>query len=314
MRPIAFIAVIISPVLLTAQAPQQTAGDRYKSVHVLTDVPATQIIPTMAFISNSLGVTCLHCHNDANYESDEKPMKEKARGMIRMMRVINDTQFKGERIVTCQTCHNGHARPQSTPPVENAAWNQRAVAEQKPLPEIFSVLDSYERAVGVAALNQLKSQRLSGTVTRNSGRSAPVSDTFEVFQQRPSTMRLSTKLSHPPEGDVELPMAFLRPTLIRSAYTDLRVVGRDAIGDDSVIVVAGINSRKIPHRLYFSERSGLLVRRTDELETPLGFVPERYDFQNFRQVDGVQVPMTITWSRADYQVQFTATDVRHNVQ
>ena len=62
----------------------QTAGERYKSVRVLTDMPASQMIPTMAFISNSLGVTCLHCHTDV-YESDEKPMKQKAREMITMM-------------------------------------------------------------------------------------------------------------------------------------------------------------------------------------------------------------------------------------
>jgi hypothetical protein len=37
--------------------PPQNAAERFKSVRVLTDMPAALMIPTMAFISNSLGVT-----------------------------------------------------------------------------------------------------------------------------------------------------------------------------------------------------------------------------------------------------------------
>jgi hypothetical protein len=65
--------------------------------------------------------------------------------------------------------------------------------------------------------------------------------------------------------------------------------------------------------LYFSESSGLLVRRSDEIETPLGAVGERYDFSDFKRVDGAMVPMKIVWSRADYQVTFAVSEIRHNV-
>ena len=250
----------------------------------------------MAFISNALGVTCTHCHTDA-YESDEKPLKEKARQMIRMMRAINDAQFGGGRVVTCQTCHNGRAVPRAVPLVENAGWNTRTEAPSSaPLPAIGAVLERYESALGMDVLKGLHSQKASGTVTRNNGRTALASDAFEVYQEQPQTLRLTTQLSHPPEADAELPITFLRPPRLASTYADLRVIGRDRI-PESVIVAEGTAPRGGTHRLYFSEQSGLLVRRTDEIETPLGSVPEQYDFADFRGVDGVKVP-TRTSGRA----------------
>lgn len=302
------IAALVATNVLVAQTP--TAGERYKSIRELADMPATSMIPTMAFIANSLGVTCAHCHTDV-YESDAKPTKDKARQMIRMMRAINDAQFGGRRVVTCQTCHNGHAVPRSTPIVENAGWNKAAPLEPAPLPTVEAVLRRYENAVGVGALKALHSQKARGTITRNNGRTPAASDTFELFQERPGTLQLSTQLSHPPEADVELPVTFLRPPLLASSYRDLRVVGRHRI-PEAVIVVEGTSMRGPVHRLVFNESTGLLVRRTDEIDTPLGSLPQRYDFSDFRGADGVTIPMRIVWSRADYQVTFAVSNVQHD--
>jgi hypothetical protein len=244
------------------------------------------------------------------YESDEKPMKDKARQMIRMMRLVNENQFGGKRLVTCQTCHNGHAVPQSTPAIENAGWNKAPRAAEAPLPDIAGVLQRYAAAVGLDAIGRLQNQRLTGTVTRNNGRTAPASESFELYQEKPRTFRLSTTLSHPPEADVELPITFLRPSLLQTTYPDLHVTGHDRIGGDSVVVATGTGARGA-HQLYFSESSGLLVRRGDEIETPLGAVPERYDFSEFERVDGVMVPKKIVWARADYQVVFAVTRIAH---
>jgi hypothetical protein len=308
---VATAGLLIAADMQPPAARPPTAGERFKSVRVLADVPASLIIPTMAFISNSLGVTCLHCHTDV-YESDEKPMKEKARAMIRMMRAVNETQFGGKRAVTCETCHHGRAIPESTPPIEDAAWNRPARVAEAPLPQAADVLERFQAAVGADALARLHSQRLTGTVTRNSGRTAPAGSAFALYQEKPRTIRLSTDLSHPPEADVELPMTFLRAAALQTTYPDLRVIGRERIGADAVIVATGTSARGVD-RLYFSEASGLLVRRSDEIETPLGAVPERYDFGDFERVDGVMVPKTIVWSRADYQVTFAVREIRHEV-
>jgi hypothetical protein len=109
-------------------------------------------------------------------------------------------------------------------------------------------------------------------------------------------MRLLTALSHPPQADAELPMTFLRPATLVTAYPDLRIVARAIVGSDSVIVATGASSRGVD-RLYFSNSSGRLVRRSAEIETPLGAVPEIYDFSDFKRVDGAMIPAKIVWSR-----------------
>ena len=49
------ILTVIAASMQTPAAPQ-TAGERYKSVQVLRDIPSDLVIPTMAFMANSLGV------------------------------------------------------------------------------------------------------------------------------------------------------------------------------------------------------------------------------------------------------------------
>jgi len=293
-------------------APAVTAGDRYKSVRVLKDIPATEIIPTMAFMANSLGVTCGHCHTD-DWASDEKPMKEKARTMIVMMRAINAQQFGGRTAVTCATCHNGHARPAVTPRVEDAGWNQPPAVAAPPLPAIADVLTQYEQAVGLDAYSALTSRSSAGTVTRFNGRVAPVSGPFTLEQAKePPTAKLSTELSHPPEADAELNATFVRPLRLRAGYRDGAVTGWARVRDRDAIVVTGHDAAGAEHQLYFDASTHLLLRRADEITTSLGRLPETYDFDDYRRVDGVMVPFKVQWSRADYQVTFVFASVKHN--
>jgi len=309
----ALAAAVVCRAAGAGQAAPTRAGDRFKSVRLLADMPATLMIPTMAFIANSLGVTCAHCHTDV-YESDEKPMKQKARDMIVLTRAINDRHFGGRTVVTCETCHNGRAIPSAIPAIEHAGWNQPPpVAPAAPPPELAVVIQRFNTAVGVDALRRLGSQRLTGTVTRRNGRTPPVTEPFELYQEQPRTFRLTTRLSHPPEADAELPLTFLRPLLLTDTYAGLRVTGHATVDGAGAVEVTGTRAGAT-HRLYFSDETGLLVRRADEIDTPLGQVPEHYTFADFRAVDGVAVPRRIVWSRADYQVTFVVDDVHHTAR
>src|SRR5215469_5855148 len=86
----------------TTEAPK-TAGERFKNIQVLKDIPADQIFPTMQFIAASLGVECDFCHVKGAFEKDDKEQKQTARKMITMMFAINKDHFGGERKVTCNT-------------------------------------------------------------------------------------------------------------------------------------------------------------------------------------------------------------------
>jgi hypothetical protein len=158
----------------------------------------------------------------------------------------------------------------------------------------------------------VKNRLVTGTVTRFNGRSAPVSGRFQVYQEGLSST-VSTELSHPPEADAELNASFARPLLTLKNYTETHVAGRGRVRDREVLVVTGRNPRGVEHRMSFDARTGLLLRRSDEIATPLGPLPEQYDLDDYRAVDGIMVPHSIQWSRADYQVTFKLESVKHNV-
>src|SRR5438093_13738095 len=89
--------------LVAAQQPAQapaarTAAQAYRNIQLLKDIPSTQLIPTMRFISASLGVECEFCHlGDRSADTDHKNI---ARKMMTMMMAINKDSFGGQREVT----------------------------------------------------------------------------------------------------------------------------------------------------------------------------------------------------------------------
>ena len=54
--------MIVIALLLALADPQPQVQP--KNLKVLKDLPPAQLLPVMVFMSNSLGVTCMHCHTD----------------------------------------------------------------------------------------------------------------------------------------------------------------------------------------------------------------------------------------------------------
>jgi hypothetical protein len=95
--------------------PEQTAGERYKNIQVLKDMPASQLLETMRVFTWSLGVRCDHCHVPGNFASDDKEDKKMARKMLTMTMAANASAFGGQPEVRCYTCHRGQHEPQNYP-------------------------------------------------------------------------------------------------------------------------------------------------------------------------------------------------------
>jgi len=87
----------------------KTAGQVYKNLKVLQDIPSTQFLPSMRFLSAALGVECEFCHQGTR--TVDTPNKETARKMMTMMAAINKQNFDGRVEVTCFTCHKGNHDP-----------------------------------------------------------------------------------------------------------------------------------------------------------------------------------------------------------
>ncbi|HRO47036.1 c-type cytochrome [Agriterribacter sp.] len=89
------------------------------------DISHEELEKIMKGFNVSLGVKCNHCHapskTDAkklDFSSDDKPEKNVARDMMRMTAKINKKYFDygGDghaAALTCITCHNGKAHPES---------------------------------------------------------------------------------------------------------------------------------------------------------------------------------------------------------
>lgn len=307
MRLMVWAVFVLSQVPI--QPPAQTAGERYKSIQVLKDISPADVIPTMAVIAGSLGVTCSHCHT-AEWVSDENPNKAKARQMIEMTQRV-DKEFGGKGLITCNTCHQGQALPPSVSLVANAGWNRPPVTAATVLPPVDSVLDRYVAAMGGrAALEKVKARTVAGTVTRNNGRTPPVSGEFEATATFPGSGHVDTAFSYPPEAEGEMVYSFIRPLRIRELYPKIEVTSLTRIDGRIAVALTATTTRGSVHTLFFDETSGLLVRRYSERSTPLGQLPEEFDFDDYRDVNEVKVPHVIRWSRADYRVTFVIKNVR----
>src|SRR6476469_11227289 len=127
----------------------------FKNIQVLKGTPANQIIPSMQFIANSLGVECDFCHVRGANEKDDKKPKQTARQMIQMQLAINKDNFKERPEVTCFTCHRGSHDPVGVPIISDGEPKrpepEKADASAPALPTAEEILNKYVEAVGGAA-------------------------------------------------------------------------------------------------------------------------------------------------------------------
>ncbi len=90
----------------------------FNDIHLLKGQSATRVLAIMnQGYSRALGVSCAHCHDPAAWESDARAQKKEARGMIRMVTMINEgnrtiPEFADDPpVVNCVVCHRGARRP-----------------------------------------------------------------------------------------------------------------------------------------------------------------------------------------------------------
>lgn len=267
----------IAAALLLWLAPQPAdlpVEQTKKNIKVLQGTPTSQLIPAMAFMANSLGVTCAHCHA-AEWDSDEKPAKEAARRMIAMQRDINARFYQGKPQVTCNSCHRGAIQTATTPDIANAGWNRTPSVAAPPqgVAAEEAILQLPKAPAGVTH------RVVRGTVERFNGRSEPVSGPFTLIFDGAQT-KYETELSHPPEAARAL----------------------------AVYALAPIPAERVRGERWTFE-GGTLRRRTRETSTPLGTLPEQIDYDDVRESGGARLPFFARWSRADYRVTYVIKEI-----
>lgn len=110
----------VNEVLASIAGKEQLPAEQvYKNIQMFKGMPANRLLAIMnRGFSNSLGVSCSHCHIVGEYDKEDKPQKQIARDMSAMVTTINGTLLKNIKnlkstnpTVNCGTCHNGRARP-----------------------------------------------------------------------------------------------------------------------------------------------------------------------------------------------------------
>ncbi len=307
------------------KAPQQPAQEIkraeqvYKNIQVFKEMPASDLDPTMAFISGSLGVKCNYCHVNP-FAKDDKPTKQTARQMIRMVFDLNKGSFNGEKAISCYTCHQGKRQPVSVPAVGQNLWQPNtSTAKESALPTVDQILDKYLQALGGAQAFQRVTSRLAkGSRIGADGVLVPE----DVYQKAPNKILTVTTYpdvafrtgfngiagwgSSSKDGPRDLPAPvlaqlksdseFYKEIRTKDLYRRLVLAGKSTIGDTEVYVIDATPLSGSSEKLFFDGRTGLLLRRYMESETVLGMFPLQTDYEDFREVNGIMQPFLIRWS------------------
>lgn len=343
VHSIAFDSTARSVRQTPAGEPQKTAEHVYKNIQVLRGLPASEIDGVMSFMSASLGVGCTFCHTSP-WDSDAKPAKLAARRMIRMMRAINEEHFSGNPVVNCYTCHRGQPQTTTVPPADLAALqpSEPPATTLKPsasLPQIEQIIDRYTEAIGgQAAIDNMRTRVSRGTETTANRMTPPQTLPIEIYQAAGNKMLVirntpggavvegfngSAGWIKDERGQHEMPdkrlaeirrdADFYRYLKLRESYPQMRLLGTEKVGEREAYVVGATTRGGSREKLCFDTRSGLLVRRYVAFKTAFGTIPEVTDFDDYRVVNGIKLPFTVTWSRAPFASTRKFTEIRLNV-
>ena len=329
-----------TPAQANSSAPRK-AEEQFKNIQVLKGVPAEQLIPTMQFITASLGVECDFCHVQGAFEKDDKKPKQTARKMIEMMFAINHGNFEGHREVTCYSCHRGATDPVATPiiateqPKDSPGGVSKTGQEPAPTLPADDLFDKYLQALGgAAALDKITSRVAKGTIDfdenqfsidvyskdpdkRASFMHLPDGDSVTAFNGHEGWLGAPGRPLHEMHGaeldgasiDADLHFA----THLKQMFTEAQVRGTEKLGDRDAFLVIGRREGKPPLRLYFDEQSGLLLRLVRYGETALGRLPTQIDYADYRKIDGVSMPFRWTLARTGGRFTIQVTEVKQNV-
>lgn len=328
-----------------AAAQSQMAAEQvFKNVTVLRGIPVDQFMSTMGVFSAALGFSCEDCHtassNDwANYAKDVSPRKTMARQMVTMMQGLNKQYFGGRQVVTCFTCHRGSNRPKVTASLE-ILYGTPAADELDVLvlpaaaggPTAVQILDKYLQAVGgaqrAAALTSFLAKGMySGYGPEGFPRPVEIyakapnqkmvrvideaGDNITVFSgtagwQSAPFKPIEVLEYHGAELDsLRADAELVFPANVKTVLTGMRT-SNDFLNDRTQLVVQGTKGGAIV-TLYFDEETGLLTRSVRSTPSPVGRLPVRIDYSDYRDVNGLKMPFkwTMTWldGRSNFEIE-----------
>ena len=334
-----------------AAQDQMLAENVFKNVTVLRGISVDEFMGTMGVFSAALGLSCENCHTASSDDwalyANETPFKETARRMVRMMADINERNFGGRQVVTCFTCHRGSIGKPLVTSSLNLLYGAPPPDELDVLvppaepggPTAEQILDKYLEAVGGAqAAAALTSYVAKGTYSGYGPEGTP--RPVEIYARAPN--QKTTVVRDSISGDntmtfsgtagwhsapfrpvdvlefhgAELESAradaeLVFPANVKQVLTGMRT-SNDFINDRTVLVVQGFKGGAIV-TMYFDEETGLLSRLVRSTPSPVGRLPVRIDYSDYRDVAGLMMPFKWTMTWLDGRSNYELSEVQPNV-
>jgi photosynthetic reaction center cytochrome c subunit len=321
------------------QTKTETAGQKFKNIKVLNDMPADQMGKVMNLFSASLGVNCNFCHVGEDFAKDDKKAKEDAREMIKMTFALNKDHFDNRPEISCNTCHNGREHPMSAPNLSPKLADERPKQPEKK-PTIDEILEKYETALGgKAKLAKITSRMIKAN------RVEPDGKTFEAeeISQKSGKLSVTTTYSSKESGNYVINEVFdgtnawktgnkseialkadeaenikreaqlFANADLKTVYSKLEVRFFDKLDGKDVWLITATTADNKRERLYFDVVTGLLVRRISNTPTILGNFQYQVDYQDYKDFGGVKLPITMKFAVPNISWTRKILDVKNNV-
>jgi hypothetical protein len=222
----------------------------------------------------------------------------------------------------------------ATKPAETPA----ATTSNATLPSADQVLKHYYAAIGGrAAWEKLHSRVSKGTIEIPAMNK---SGTIEVHMKAPDSILLvinvggavirqgfdgTTAWSDDPRNglrvltgeemeEVKREANFYHALNLQKNYSKMTVTGIEKVRDsDAYVVEATPIAGGDPEKLYFDVQSGLEVRSINHRHTADGSGEFTADIEDYKEVDGIQLPSTVDQSSGQNAFTIRFTDIQHNL-
>jgi hypothetical protein len=319
----------------TTQTPKvETAGQKFKNIKVLNDMPADQLGKVMNVVSASLGVNCSFCHVGEDFEKDDKRNKLTARKMMAMTLDINKSNFNNRPQVSCNTCHNGHEQPQNVPNL-NPEPEPARPAQPTEKPTVDQIIDKYLIALGGAAkLATIKTRYIKANRVEPGGEvvepetiwfdankytlattyeKATVSEGFDGATAWKATTTGPIELKPDEIEQIKREADLFTPQNIKTIYPKMDFRFVDLINGKPAYLVVATTAGGTRERLYFDVQTGLLVRRAATTPTMLGNFVYQVDYSDYKLLGGAKVPTTIEYAVPNIRWTRKIIQVKNNV-
>jgi len=226
-------------------------------------------------------------------------------------------------------------------PRPREAYGKASVAQPKGAPSsVDKILDTYVKAVGGrAAIEKVKTRVIIASFVLNDGtlgtlavyakapnkRMAMLSDSdghliseygFDGsvgWDQRSASEGAFYAVSGQLLASMRRDAEFYREINLRVLYPRMTSKGKERIGDHEVYVVEAIPETSPAEELYFDVLTGLLIRRDEQVEFPQGSAELKIYFENYKEVDGIKLPFTITRFGPNGRTLTQISEIKQNV-